>query len=328
MDKYSHSYDYSIMAVELLASYKGDGAILDYWASLDPGTVWETQFRKAFGISVDEFYTRFDEHAEAGFPTLETDADVCPSAARDRIALAALYNAAGGTDWREDANWLTDAPICQWHGVFTDADGRVTLMDLSGNGLTGTIPSALGELTSLRYLSLSKNNLSGPIPSELGRLSNLEKLRLWSNQLTGPIPSELGNLSSLTEMDLGRNRLNEEVPPELGNLTNLARLELRGNNLSGEIPAELGGLGRLEWMSISGNRLNGEIPPELGNLTNLEHLDLRRNRLSGELPVELLNLSNLSKLELEGNPLTGCMPRGLRDVHKNDLDNLSLPDCA
>ena len=110
----------------------------------------------------------------------------------DRDALVALYNATDGDSWTHKANWLTDADLSTWHGV-TVSDGRVTRLWLSVNALSGSIPPALGDLSSLQELFLNTNELSGPIPSELGNLSNLTDLGLYGNELSGPIPSELGN---------------------------------------------------------------------------------------------------------------------------------------
>ena len=116
----------------------------------------------------------------------------------DRAALVALYNATGGANWKNNTNWLSDAPISQWHGIFTNpTNGRVTGIVLSNNQLTGGIPTELGNLSNLEYLGLSSNQLTGPMPPELGDLNNLRWLHLSQNQLTGGIPTELGNLSSL-----------------------------------------------------------------------------------------------------------------------------------
>ena len=39
------------------------------------------------------------------------------SAAADRAALVALYNATDGPNWTHSTNWLSDAPIGEWHGI-------------------------------------------------------------------------------------------------------------------------------------------------------------------------------------------------------------------
>ena len=67
----------------------------------------------------------------------------------DRAALAALYNATNGSSWLVDTNWLSNGPLGEWHGVSTDADGRVAELDLDGKQLSGPIPSELGNLDNL-----------------------------------------------------------------------------------------------------------------------------------------------------------------------------------
>ena len=67
----------------------------------------------------------------------------------DRAALAALYNATNGSSWQDDTNWLSNRPLGEWHGVSTDADGRVADLRLDGKQLSGSIPAELGNLDNL-----------------------------------------------------------------------------------------------------------------------------------------------------------------------------------
>ena len=197
-------------------------------------------------------------------------------AATDRAALAALYNATDGANWPRQRNWLSNAPMGEWHGVTTDSDGRVTELDLSQNQLTGDIPAELGDLTNLEWLDLPINRLTGEIPAELGSLTNLEVLSLFDNRLTGEIPAELGDLTNLGELYLDNNRLSGEIPAELGNLTSLQGLYLQRNRLSGEIPAELGSLTNLEELYLDNNQLTGCIPEGLRDVpdNDLDELGL------------------------------------------------------
>ena len=75
----------------------------------------------------------------------------------DREVLEALYEATGGSDWSDRANWLSAAPLGEWFGVVTDSNGRVTSLALTGNGLSGEIPPALGRLASLERLDLGSS---------------------------------------------------------------------------------------------------------------------------------------------------------------------------
>ena len=139
----------------------------------------------------------------------------------DREVLVTLYHAADGPNWRNSTNWLSDAPLNEWHHVSADSKGRVTRLDLSDNQLTGEIPPELGTLANLESLNLRGNELGGEIPAELGTLANLELLDLSDNQLTGEIPAELGTLAKLAGLYINGNQLSGEIPPELGNLANL-----------------------------------------------------------------------------------------------------------
>ncbi|MDE0290080.1 MAG: fibronectin type III domain-containing protein [bacterium] len=117
----------------------------------------------------------------------------------DRDALVALYNATDGPNWSNNTNWLSGRPIGEWHGVITDAGGRVTSLSLDGNQLSGQIPTQLGHLLNLQTLSLAQNQLRGSVPTELGALTNLTYLALWDNQLTGELPLSLTGLTDLQD---------------------------------------------------------------------------------------------------------------------------------
>ena len=266
----------------------------------------------------------------------------------DRAALVSLYNATGGRNWKSSQNWLTDGPLGQWHGVHIDRSGRVRVLNLPDNRLTGVIPPGLGNLTALEHLDLSRNGLAGPIPPELGNLNRLTNLLLFGNALTGQIPVELANLTSLRTLSLGDNQLTGSIPPTLGNLSdlrallltdnhltgpippeladleNLISLQLFNNGLTGVIPGTLGNLGGLTSLMLYGNRLSGEIPPELGNLSSLEWLWLHHNQLTGPIPPKLGSMGSLRKLLLLGNQLKGPIPPEMGNL--SVLEDLMLSD--
>ncbi len=243
----------------------------------------------------------------------------------DREVLAKLYDALKGVNWTNNTNWMSERPIREWHGVTSDASGRVDGLMLEWNELTGDMPKELGTLANLKRLELGNNKLTGEIPTELGSLGDLEILLLDSNQLTGEIPMELGNLSNLQSLELGSNQLTGEIPAELGSLSNLEIMTLSFNQLTGEIPTELSKLSNLETLFFRGNQLTGEVPTGLGSLSKLRRLELDGNQLTGEIPKELGNLSNLSYLRLNHNSWSGCIPAKLGDVPDSDLSFSGMP---
>ena len=54
----------------------------------------------------------------------------------DKEALIALYNSTNGAQWRDNTNWLTDAPVGEWYGVTVEG-GRVVRLQLGNNNLQG-----------------------------------------------------------------------------------------------------------------------------------------------------------------------------------------------
>ena len=247
------------------------------------------------------------------------------TALTNREVLVALYNATGGANWTDNTNWLSTAPLGEWHGVTVDVSGRVTELYLPLRQLSGTIPTELGGLSSLEKLFLGKNQLSGAIPVELARLSSLESLTLANNfQLSGTIPVELTQLPSLEHLVLSNNQLSGTIPTELARLSNLVSLFLNGNQLTGAIPAELGELSSLKYVLLDQNRLSGAIPKELGKLSSLEFLSFGENQVSGAIPAELGELSKLIVLVVFRNQLSGAIPAELGSL--SSLETLWLGD--
>ena len=107
--------------------------------------------------------------------------------ATDRAALQALYDAANGAAWTDATSWSSGEPLASWHGVTTDGDGRVTRLELGDNGLSGTLPAALGDLARIEALLLDGNvHLAGPLPAGLRELPALAAVDLTDTGLCAP----------------------------------------------------------------------------------------------------------------------------------------------
>lgn len=194
----------------------------------------------------------------------------------DSLALVALYNSTDGQNWTNNTNWLTIAPLSSWYGA-TMADGRVSILDLHQNGLSGTLPLEIGDLTGLGSLQLNSNNLTDAIPPEIGNLTNLWFLNLSFNQLNDTLPSEIGNMVSLQNLLLYVNQLSGELPAELGSLSNLQVLQIYGNDFTGAVPGSFANLSNLTNLYLFTNRFEGL--PDLSGITSLTSLSVANNHL-------------------------------------------------
>ena len=228
--------------------------------------------------------------------------------ARDCEILLGLHDTLVGSATLSPA-WSVSTDIDSWQGINLEAM-RVSHLQLERQGLTGSLPAALGDLDGLTQLSLLDNTLTGEIPSELGSLSELNWLALSSNQLSGVIPSELGALVKLDYLHLQSNSLTGPIPPEIGRLVKLIELRLSSNQLNGPIPPELGDLSALENLVIGNNQYESPLPATLTNLTGLTTLDVREGKLTGTLP-DLGQMTSLQYVYLQENLLTGTIPESV-----------------
>ncbi|XP_038722006.1 probable leucine-rich repeat receptor-like protein kinase At1g35710 [Tripterygium wilfordii] len=85
----------------------------------------------------------------------------------------------------------------------------LTRIGLSGTQLSGNMPSSIGGLQDLRYLSLVENDLiwGSPIPESLGSMTSLVTLNLSSNNLSGVIPKSVEELSCLSSFNVSFSKL-------------------------------------------------------------------------------------------------------------------------
>jgi len=281
------------------------------------------------------------------------------------LALKKLYKSTDGDNWFHNAYWGpikkdNFPPYCnlaRLRGIAPLQNGKITLLDLSDNNLTGIIPPGIENLSGLTSLNLANNNLTGAIPSEIGSLSSLTLLNLIDNELTGEIPPELALLYNLDLMYLSRNDLNGCFQPVLSSLCNKS-VYASGNNFdatweefcdsnkgvcnigdtntecnSGDavaLKAIYNSTGGDNWVNNNGwSILNNRNFRANCNLTNLHGVTLNEkgrvsalllpnNNLTGSIPPEIGNLTELDVLGLASNQLSGPLP-----VELGNLFNLT-----
>ncbi|KAE8704723.1 hypothetical protein F3Y22_tig00110445pilonHSYRG00028 [Hibiscus syriacus] len=208
-------------------------------------------------------------------------------------------------------NWSTSISVCNWIGVTCGSKHhRVIALDLSSMDLTGTIPSHLGNLSSLASLDVSDNSFHGSLLIELTNLHRLKYLNFCNNNFDGEIPSWFGYFAQLQGLLLYGNNFTGVIPFALGNLSKLETLSLYNNNFKGQIPITMGNLSNLKWLYLYNNSLSGQIPSSICNLSSLKVLCLMKNSLVGEIPECIGNMSSsLSHIDLENNNFHGNLDK-------------------
>ncbi|GMH05024.1 hypothetical protein Nepgr_006864 [Nepenthes gracilis] len=175
------------------------------------------------------------------------------------------------------------------------------MLDLSGNALSGQVPSSIGDFSSLQILNLSRNSVIGSVPRDIGELKALEVLDLSHNQLNGSIPSEIGGATSLREVVLNNNLIGGMIPTSIEHCSSVTILVLACNRLSGPIPAAISKLYNLQIVDLSFNNLTGNLPKQLVNFRHLLSFNLSHNNLEGELPAGGF-FNTISPSSVSGNP--------------------------
>ncbi|CAD6236246.1 unnamed protein product [Miscanthus lutarioriparius] len=209
--------------------------------------------------------------------------------------------------------------------------------DLSSNsGLSGPLPTSIGNLRQLTTLILAGCSFTGGIPEELGNLVQLSFLAMNSNRFTGRIPASIGLLKNLFWLDLSENQLSGPVPissttsPGLDLLTDTKHFHFSRNQLTGNLDGLFSPSMRLEHILFDNNQLTGPIPAELGSITTLQILRLDNNKFTGAVPTNISNLVDLNVLNFADNQLHGTMPdlSTLTKLNVVDLSNNSFDPSA
>ena len=214
-----------------------------------------------------------------------------------------------------------------------DAIGNCTALRglyLSWNtNLDQKIPSTIGNLKNLQQLQMLNDGLYGTIPPELGNLTNLISLNIGSesdrnsggkgtNQLTGSLP-DFSNLTKLQSILLDRNNLDGEWPHywNNGNFRQLVTLRASWNNLTGTLHG-FENLPMLRSFSLTGNQLSGSI----SSLNSIDDgviiIGLGWNNFTGEMPQSgWPDFHQLRLVYLNDNSLTGHIPGSFFEAADN-----------
>ena len=180
--------------------------------------------------------------------------------ARTREILMEFYNKMNGPNWTNHSGWGTDKPLESWsHIEYTKGVGVTKISFMYDHNLKGTIPSCIGELTSLNHFTIwDAPDVTGSLPDSFGNLVNLESFNIIQTSITS-IPDVFGGLDKLKNVTIvGNEKLTGPLPVSIGNSSVLETLHLNSNLFTGDIPASWARLGTN--LSVGDNCLSGVVP--------------------------------------------------------------------
>nr|XP_027082484.1 receptor kinase-like protein Xa21 [Coffea arabica] len=156
------------------------------------------------------------------------------------------------------------------------------MLFISQNNFSGSVsPQIFGSYKSPTILDLSHNSLSGSLPLEVGKLANIQQLVVSSNKFSGEVPSTLGDCSSMQYLDMQSNLFNGTLPPALASLKGIQFLDLSHNNFSGQIPRDINSIDTkgnefkaLVYEYMQNGSLDMWLHSELAEATRSRNLDL------------------------------------------------------
>uniref|UniRef100_M1D659 Uncharacterized protein n=2 Tax=Solanum tuberosum TaxID=4113 RepID=M1D659_SOLTU len=223
-------------------------------------------------------------------------------------------------------------------------------LDFLDNNFVGTLPSCLGNLTSLRWLCLAGNYFSGNTTSHSiwRRFTSLEYLDIAYNQFDVPLSfRHFSNHTKLIYLDVGYNTIItdtefqnwipnfqleffaiegcmnlQKLPSFLHYQYDLRILVIDGNQLQGNFPTWLlENNTRLAGIYSRDNAFDGPFKLPSSCHLHLEMIDVSNNKLNGRIPENMsLAFPKLTSLNLSQNYLEGPIPSKICGVHVFYLD--------
>ena len=167
------------------------------------------------------------------------------SATPEFTALSALYaSTSGASSWYTNQRWMTgDACTNSWYGL-TCASGHVTYVGLVENhGLSGTLPTEMGLLTTSTALGLRWNGkIDGTLPTQIGQMSLLKSyFGMEGIGFSGSLPTEVGSFTGLAIFSIYANGFTGALPTQFGQIgdgstVHTQYLRLYSNEFSSTIP--------------------------------------------------------------------------------------------
>ena len=212
----------------------------------------------------------------------------------EKQALTDLYNSTNGNQWSNSQNWLSDLPVSQWYGINDDYQNLdyVYTLDLGYNNLKGTLPESLAVLMNKAgRIDISMNGISGTIPDavkEHYKWNNLgwlivpqdtrkgDGLDLSESNLYMPSTSTIslidGSSSTLKNI-FSKNKLTQVICYQSPGTVNDVMKYFDADRVNQHLDYQTKGLGTVIFTSLeagNGNTLASGIKEKYGNIEGLD----------------------------------------------------------
>ena len=281
---------------------------------------------------------------------------------KDYRALKKIYDALDGPNWYYQGDewpvgstWNFDKDIDLWGdqpGVKLHDNGRVALLSLSGFGISGDMPAALGELTALEELYLGNHNEMNFLDNDptvqfgttsLNRMDRHAEYLRRSHVLTqfsepiargmkekGVSIPEIALYETMTEKEIFDARGNMRIKPMQDVLPGV-----KTNNLK-SLPAEIAKLKNLRIFFLANSAIP-ELPAELAQCEEITDLEIYNCPDMKNFPTVISQLPKLTSANLSANPQwndvdeglvalgTGLSAKALQIIYMNECSLTVLP---
>ncbi|MFS8014073.1 putative leucine-rich [Helianthus anomalus] len=228
------------------------------------------------------------------------------------------------------------------------SNSSLTVLNLRGNTLHGTIPKIFANGSMLQFIDLSENILEGQVPRSLEDCKSLRFLDLGYNFIEDLFPSWLGVLSELQVFILRFNKFHGiiRIPSKIKvNFPALGIIDLSYNSFYGDLPHQY----FLEWLAMKETKANANYMETYVDVAEiyrpisfsvqmtskgvkLEYVkilnaffavDFSSNMFSGKIPEFVKTLTGLQLLNLSNNELSGVIPPSMGNLIRLEALDLS-----
>lgn len=277
---------------------------------------------------------------------------------KDYYALKTIWEALDGENWyyRGDewpvgSNWDFNKDVDLWGaqpGVKLHDNGRVALISLSGFGINGHLPDAIGQFTELVELYLGNHNETNKLDNDptvqfgttasnrMERHKEYLRRTHTLTQFSEPIARGLMEHGiSIPEISLYDTMTEDEIIDRKTGDMKIKPMEdiLPGVATNGlkSIPEAIGKLQKMETFFIANGDIE-ELPAAMADLTAVTDFEIYNCRKMTKFPTVIAQMPNLASVNLSANPQWEDVDEGFRALAKGpagaSIQILYLNECS